>query len=55
MRNTRGDRNAQLLLSSFVAIIRDVPVQRLIYSDLEDAVRCLEVEFAEWTPAPRVR
>ena len=55
MRNTRGDRNAQLLLSTFVAIIRDVPVQRLIYSDLEDAVRCLNAAFAERTPLPRIR
>ncbi len=50
-RNTRGDRDAPLLLSTFASIIRHVPVQRLVYSDLEDAVRCLDVAFGKETPA----
>lgn len=53
IRNTRGDRNAPLLLSTFAAIVRDVPVQRLVYSDLDDAVRCLGAAFAKWPPARR--
>lgn len=51
-RNTRSDRDASLLLSTFVSIVRDVPVQRLVYSDLEDAVRCIDIAFAKEMPVP---
>lgn len=53
IRNTRGDRDAPLLVSTFAAIVGGLPVKRLVYCDLEDAVRCLEEEFAGGYAAPR--
>jgi hypothetical protein len=46
MRNTRGDRDAALLVSTFAAIVGGIPVLRLVYFDLDDAARCLDNAFA---------
>lgn len=47
MRNTRGDRDAALLVSTFAAIVGGIPVRRLVYFDLDDAARCLDAAFAD--------
>lgn len=46
LRNTRGDRDAALLVSTFAKIVGGIPVRRLVYNDLDDAARCLDEAFA---------
>lgn len=46
--DTRREYPAETTLESYLAIVIGVPCRRLVYSDLEDAMRCLDEAFAGW-------
>lgn len=48
LRDTRRSVAADQFLDDYLGIVGDVPSLRLVYSDLEDAVFCLESAFRAW-------
>jgi hypothetical protein len=48
LRDTRHALDAEKTLSGYCELIKTVKAYRLIYSELEDAVGCLEEAFAAW-------
>lgn len=47
--DTRKDLPAQEMIDRYLELISHLPRYRLVYSDLEDAVTCLEVQFSRWS------
>lgn len=50
--NFTRDRHSAEVLGVIAAMLSQISVWRLSYSDLDDAVRCLQAEFAGWVPRP---
>lgn len=49
--DTRQDRVPEDMLEDYLRMVRGVRCCRLRYSDLEDAVRCLDAAFSDWPAA----
>jgi len=49
LRDTRRNVATDQLLDDYLSIIGDIPGFRLVYSDLEDGVSCLEGFFRSWS------
>jgi hypothetical protein len=49
--NFTRDRHSGDILDVMATTLASLPVWRLTYADLDDAVACLEAAFAQWPPA----